>query len=110
LFNFLLKKLLYSLLVIYGVLTIVFFLFNVLPGDPARMMLDKREDSEQLAVIKKKYGFDRPILIQYLFYLNDLSPLSFHSTDKDKFTYLSLNNFSFSLKSKFLSLTKSVGT
>ena len=93
-FNFLLKKLLYSLLVIYGVLTIVFFLFNVLPGDPARMMLDKREDSEQLAVIKKKYGFDRPILIQYLFYLNDLSPLSFHSTDKDKFTYLDNSKYS----------------
>ena len=93
-FNFLLKKLLYSLLVIYGVLTIVFFLFNVLPGDPARMMLDKREDSEQLAVIKKKYGFDRPILIQYLFYLNDLSPLSLHSTDKDKFTYLDNSKYS----------------
>ena len=93
-FNFLLKKLLYSLLVIYGVLTIVFFLFNVLPGDPARMMLDKREDSEQLAVIKKKYGFDRPILIQYLFYLNDLSPLSLHSKDKDKFTYLDNSKYS----------------
>ena len=55
----------YGILVLWGVLTLVFFLFNVLPGDPARMMLDKREDSDQLAVIKQKYGFDRPLGEQY---------------------------------------------
>jgi peptide/nickel transport system permease protein len=44
-----------------------FLLFNVLPGDPARMMLDQNENSEQLALIKKKYGFDKPIT-QYLYY------------------------------------------
>jgi peptide/nickel transport system permease protein len=54
------------------------FLFNVLPGDPARMMLDQNENSEQLALIKK-YGFDKPIATQYLYYINDLSPLSLHS-------------------------------
>ena len=70
-FNYLLKKIIYSVLVIYGVLTIVFFLFHVLPGDPARMMLDKREDSKQLTLIKHKYGFDKPLYLQYLYYLND---------------------------------------
>ena len=87
-FNYLIKKLFYSVLVIFGVLTIVFFLFNVLPGDPARMMLDKREDSKQLELIKKKYGFDRPIYVQYLYYLNDLSFISFHSKSKSSFTFL----------------------
>ena len=84
--NFLLKKISYSFLVIFGVLTIVFFLFNVLPGDPARMMLDKREDSKQLEIIKKKYGFDKPIFTQYLFYLNDLSIVSIHSNNLNSFT------------------------
>ena len=87
-FNYLIKKLFYSVLVIFGVLTIVFFLFNVLPGDPARMMLDKREDSKQLELIKKKYGFDRPIYVQYLYYLNDLSIISFHNKSKLSFTFL----------------------
>ena len=87
-FNYLIKKLFYSVLVIFGVLTIVFFLFNVLPGDPARMMLDKREDSKQLELIKKKYGFDRPIYVQYLYYLNDLSFISFHNKSKSSFTFL----------------------
>ena len=87
-FDFLFKKIVYSSLVIFGVLTIVFFLFNVLPGDPARMMLDKREDSKQLEIIKKKYGFDRPIFTQYLFYLNDLSIVSVHNNNADSFTFL----------------------
>ena len=50
-----------------GVITVVFFLFNILPGDPARMMLDQRENNEQLQNIKAKYGFDLPIYQQYLF-------------------------------------------
>lgn len=78
----------YALLTLFGVVTVIFFLFTVLPGDPARMMLDQNENSEQLAIIKKKYGFDQPVSTQYFYYLNDLSPLSFHSTNEDDYTYL----------------------
>lgn len=73
----------------FGVVTVVFFLFNVLPGDPARMMLDQNENSEQLAIIKKKYGFDQPIYKQYLYYLNDISPISVHSKNSESYTYFS---------------------
>ena len=45
------KKLFYGGFVIWGVLTLVFFLFQVMPGDPARMMLSQREDSEQQLMI-----------------------------------------------------------
>mgnify|MGYP002883128227 FL=1 len=72
----------------------MFFLFNVLPGDPARMMLDKREDSKQLEIIKKKYGFDRPVFTQYLFYLNDLSIVSIHNNHTDSFTFLDKRKYS----------------
>ena len=65
----------------------IFFLFNVLPGDPAQMMLGQNEDSNQLAIVKQKYGFDKPIGTQYLYYLNDLSPLSFHSTNQNDYTF-----------------------
>lgn len=68
--------------------TVIFFLFNVLPGDPAQMMLGQNEDSEQLALVKQKYGFDKSIGTQYLYYLNDLSPLSFHSNNSEDYTYL----------------------
>ena len=75
--------------------TVIFFLFNVLPGDPARMMLDQREDSEQLQNIRKKYGFDKPVLTQYVYYLNDLSPISFHSKNQNNYTYLAENKYQF---------------
>jgi len=67
----------------------------VLPGDPARMMLDQREDSEQLLNIKKKYGFDKPILTQYVYYLNDLSPISIHSNSEENYTFLNPEKYAF---------------
>jgi len=75
------------------VVTVIFFLFNVL-GDPAQMMLGQNEDSEQLAIVKKKYGFDKPASTQYFYYLNDLLPLSFHSNTKTDYTFLSPNKYS----------------
>ena len=69
-------------------MTVIFFLFNVLPGDPAQMMLGQNEDSEQIAAVKAKYGFDKPLGTQYMYYLNDLSPLSFHSTSPVNYTFL----------------------
>jgi peptide/nickel transport system permease protein len=94
LYNYILKKVFYSILVIYGVLTIVFFLFHVLPADPARMMLDKREDSKQLELIKAKYGFDKPLHLQYFYYLNDVSILSFHNTkDVNSFAFLDYKKY-----------------
>lgn len=81
------------MLTLFGVVTVIFFLFNVLPGDPAQMMLGQNEDSNQLALVKQKYGFDKPISTQYLYYLNDLFPVSFHSTQPDDYTFLSPNKY-----------------
>lgn len=93
-FNYLLNKLFYALLTLFGVVTVIFFLFNVLPGDPAQMMLGQNEDSEQLAIVKHKYGFDKSIGTQYFYYLNDLSPLSFHSNNSEDYTHLRPGKYS----------------
>jgi len=74
-------------LTLFGVASLVFFLFTVLPGDPAQMMLDQNEDSAQLEVVKAKFGFNLPLSQQYFYYLNDLSPLSVHSTQTDDFAH-----------------------
>lgn len=92
--RYFLNKTGYSFLTLFGVVTVIFFLFNVLPGDPARMMLDQNEDSEQMAIIKKKYGFDKPMYEQYFLYLNDLSPISFHSKNPDDYSYLNEEKYS----------------
>jgi peptide/nickel transport system permease protein len=59
------------------------------------MMLDQREDSEQLERIQKKYGFDKPLTTQYFYYLNDVSPLSIHSNNKENFTFLKKGKYSY---------------
>lgn len=87
------RKAAYGLGVMWGVITAVFLLFHVLPGDPARMMLDQREDSEQLKSLQAKYGFDRPLVEQYALYLNDLSPLSLHGRQATHFASLSKGTY-----------------
>lgn len=81
-----LHKVGYSLLTLWGVATVLFLLFSILPGDPARMMLDQRDDEALLLAIREKYGLNEPIAIQYFNYINDLSPLSLHSTSPQAYT------------------------
>jgi peptide/nickel transport system permease protein len=72
------------------------------------MMLDQNENSEQLALIKKKYGFDKPIATQYLYYINDLSPLSLHSKNESDYTYLSEGKYNAAPLFSFYNLTWSL--
>src|SRR5690606_35619844 len=110
LIRYLINKIAYATLTLFGVVSVIFFLFNVLPGDPARMMLDQNENSEQLAAIKKKFGFDLPIRQQYIYYLNDLSPLSIHSKSTDHFTYYTNEKYGgktlFETQNKFIIIKK----
>ena len=73
---------------LYWCRSLVFFMFTILPGDPAEMMLDQNQNSEQLEVLKNKFGFNLPLIDQYLYYLNDLSPISYHSTNKNEFSIM----------------------
>lgn len=75
----------YAILVLFGVVTLVFFLFIVLPGDPAQMMVGQRSDSETLSNIRNEYGFNQPVYKQYLLYINDLSPVSYIDNSLDGF-------------------------
>jgi peptide/nickel transport system permease protein len=57
------------------------------------MMLGQNQSDEQVQAVKRKYGFDKPISTQFLYYLNDLSPISFHSNKSEDYTYLSANKY-----------------
>tara|TARA_B100001093_G_scaffold347061_1_gene331656 strand:- start:4166 stop:5239 length:1074 start_codon:yes stop_codon:yes gene_type:complete len=96
-----LNKLFNMLITLFGVVSIVFFLFNILPGDPAQMMLGQNENSEQLKIIKQKYGFDKPILVQYFYYLNDLSPISIHSKDENNISFITEKKYNYILVREF---------
>jgi len=97
--HFILKRFWYGILVLFGVIIIVFFLFNVLPGDPARMMLGQRADIASVEAINKDLGRDKPLSIQFVNYLNDLSPLSIHNiSDPENFWYLDHEKYGKSLR------------
>lgn len=74
------SRILYSIAVLFGIVTVVFLLFNALPGDPAQLMLGQRASQEDVQMIRKDLGLDLPIATQYLVYLNDLSPIAYFNT------------------------------
>lgn len=94
-FRYIRKRILYGLLVMLGVVVLVFFLFNILPGDPARMMLGQRADEESVKIINRDLGRDKPMYLQFFNYLNDLSPISFHNnSDNESYWYLDSSKYS----------------
>lgn len=88
-----LKKLLYGISVLWGVITLVFLLFNLLPDDPARLTLGQRSDLTSVENVRKALNLDKPVAQRYLLYLNDLSPVSLHTLsteNREKYSYRSL--------------------
>lgn len=79
--QYLTKKILYGLLVLAGVVVIVFFLFQGF-GDPARLVLGQTGDSATIQNIRKELALDQPKWKQFLYYLNDVSPLSIHAKEE----------------------------
>ena len=75
--RFALQKIALAVLTLWGVATLVFLLFTLVPGDPAQMMLGKRDDPEALAAVRAKYGLDQPLSVQYVQYLGRISPVNF---------------------------------
>ena len=93
-FRFLGKRIRYSILVLLGVVTLVFFLFNVLPGDPARLVMGQRADAASIENARKDMNLDKPLFTRYLLYLNDISPLAVHQqSEQEKYSYTELIPF-----------------
>lgn len=85
--RYIIKRLGYGILVLFGVVVVVFFLFNVLPGDPAKMMLGQRSDAASAEAIRHDLGIDKSLTTQFVGYLNDISPLSFHSQNSKSYFF-----------------------
>jgi len=71
----LLKKLLYGVLVLAGVVVIVFFIFQAF-ADPARLVAGQTGDKKTMDNIRKELYLDQPKWKQFLLYVNDVSPVS----------------------------------
>lgn len=66
------RRLIFVIISLFGVLTMVFFLSRVIPGDPAAVVAGPKATAEQLEYVRHLYGFDKPVLTQYGLYLKNL--------------------------------------
>lgn len=78
--SFILKKIAYGFLVLVGVVVLVFVLFQGF-GDPTNLVAGQSSDAKTQAAIRKDLYLDQPKWKQFVYYLNDVSPISFYSKE-----------------------------
>lgn len=79
--QYLIKKILYSILVLAGVVVLVFFLFQGF-GDPARLIMGQTGDAKTQENIRKELHLDQPKWKQFILYVNDVSPVAIHTKEE----------------------------
>lgn len=82
--NYFIKKLSYSIAILFGVVLIIFFLFEAFP-DPARAMAGQRVNEATLQNIRTNLGLNDPFSVRLGKYLNDLSPISVHEATQENY-------------------------
>lgn len=70
-FAFVLRRPLQLIPVIIGISLITFILVQMTPGDPIRVMLGPRASEEAVAAVRDRYGLDRPVIVQYAYYVGN---------------------------------------
>lgn len=72
-FKYAIRRLIFVLPTLLGVVTFVFFIIRIVPGGPAHAALGVHASAESIRELEKKMGLDKPILVQYVSFLKDLS-------------------------------------
>ena len=67
--KYILKRLSLLIPTLLGVITLVFFMIALAPGDPARVMLGERANAESVEKLRHELGLDKPLLTQYGLYM-----------------------------------------
>ena len=96
--KYIVRRTLYGILVLIGVVILVFFLFQGI-GDPSRLVMGQSGDSATQAGIRKELYLDQPKWKQFVLYLNDVSPLCVH--DKEDIQQKDLRGFFIGGDTKF---------
>ncbi len=71
--KFIIKRLAQVVVVLFLILTVLFVLFRLAPGDPVERMVDPEMSVEDAALLIKEFGLDKPILTQYTIYLKNFA-------------------------------------
>jgi len=71
--RFLIRRLLLTIPVLFGVATLVFSLIHLVPGDPVQAMLGDSASPQDVAELRGRLGLDRPLYVQYAAFLKGLA-------------------------------------
>ncbi len=75
--NHILKRFILLIITIIGVSIIVFFIIHMIPGDPITFMFGKSPNQELIEKVRQNYNLDKPIIVQYLLWIRNVSKLDF---------------------------------
>lgn len=67
--RYIVKRILLAAVSLFAIVTITFFLMNLMPGDP---FMSEKASEENRAILIAKYGLDQPVYVQYGKYLQNL--------------------------------------
>ncbi len=70
--QYLVRRIAWAIFTVAFVVVLNFFLFRILPGDPARAVKDPRLTAEAVAAIQARFGLDKPLLTQFQLYVVNL--------------------------------------
>jgi peptide/nickel transport system permease protein len=71
-FVYALKRLIYAVPTIVGLIILTFFISRVIPSDPAALVAGEMATPEQIEALRQEYGFDQPLYVQLIDYLGML--------------------------------------
>jgi len=71
--QYVIKRLLSTIPVLLGISLLLFFMLRMLPGDPAQVLAGQMASPEDIELIRHQLGLDRPIHVQYAFFLGRLA-------------------------------------
>ena len=94
------KRLLYTVPVLWLVVTLVFLLIHIVPGDPVEQMLGEGASATDLATLRHQYGLDRPLREQYFHYWRGVlhGDLGHSLRLNDSVTHLVLQRYPYTLE------------
>ena len=73
LLGYTIRRLLWAVPVLFVISVMVFYMLRLAPGDPVDAILAKNYQEEQAQILRKKYGYDQPVHVQYIKYMNYLA-------------------------------------
>lgn len=76
------RRLVQMIPVVFGITLLLFFMLRLIPGDPASVMLGERATDAAVERINHELGLDRPIYIQYGYFLRELATLNLGTSIK----------------------------